>query len=326
MTLKNIKQTGFSLIELMIAMVIGLLIIGAVTQMLTNNYKNYRLQSSVAESQENMRFAVKVMRDAFLNAGYTGCTDLFQRSATPTSGILPVAGVYTANNVLSGQVGGAAVGFVNTDVVTVMTTNSCNAVLSADTTLATGGVIPLLNDSCNINKATNVLITDCDSGQVFQPTGAGTALTVNTWSGTAELFNLGVSEAFQIERRQYFLAQSAGVAVRELRERRGGTTNTLVEGVDDLQFRYGLDINFDGIVDGTYQAIGSMGASDWQNVISVKIYMLTVSTLANVIEGAVPAAAVTFPMEGGVTLTASAADRRFRRPFMTTVTIRNRVN
>ena len=32
MTLKNIKQTGFSLIELMIAMVIGLLIIGAVTQ------------------------------------------------------------------------------------------------------------------------------------------------------------------------------------------------------------------------------------------------------------------------------------------------------
>lgn len=310
MTLKKQGQAGFSLIELMVAMVIGLLVILAVTQMLANNYRNYRLQSSLSEAQSNMRFVSNIMKESIRNAGYLGGIN-----------IDPVSAVYTSDKAISAQPPvPPGMGFVGTDVMTVMSARTCGAVLSADKMFTNGvgvGTISIVTDSCWITSLNALLIADYKSASVFRLNGGA------TWSDPSKLFKQGEAEVFALDRKTYFLGKRAGADVRDLRERHNGTTNALVEGVDDLKIRYGLDTNSDGIVDGAYVAMGAIAAADWKHVISVNIYILTVSTLANVLDAAGPA---NFPMDAGVVLMPSAVDKRLRRPFMTTVVLRNRVD
>ena len=67
------RARGFSLVELMVAMVIGLLILAAVSMILVNSKKNYTTQDSLARLQENARFAIQFLTRDIRMAGYYGC-------------------------------------------------------------------------------------------------------------------------------------------------------------------------------------------------------------------------------------------------------------
>lgn len=65
---------GITLIELMIAMIIGLIVTGAVIQVFLASSQSYRLNEGVSRIQENLRFALDSLQREARMAGYAGCT------------------------------------------------------------------------------------------------------------------------------------------------------------------------------------------------------------------------------------------------------------
>ena len=67
------KQAGFSLVEIMIALLIGLFLMGGILQMFSASQQTYRMQSNLARLQENGRFALDFLAHDLRMAGYWGC-------------------------------------------------------------------------------------------------------------------------------------------------------------------------------------------------------------------------------------------------------------
>ena len=67
------NQKGFSLIELLCAMAIGLIIITVVVEVFIDFKKTHSIEKALAEIQENGRFAAYIIRNSVEHAGLIGC-------------------------------------------------------------------------------------------------------------------------------------------------------------------------------------------------------------------------------------------------------------
>lgn len=65
---------GFTLVEVMIAMVISLILLLGVMQIFNSNKRSQRVSSGLARIQENARFAIKKISADMRRAGYVGCS------------------------------------------------------------------------------------------------------------------------------------------------------------------------------------------------------------------------------------------------------------
>lgn len=72
---------GFSLIELMIAMVIGLIVIAAITSVFLAGQQSYRTNNALADVQDSSRVAFELMARDIREAGATGCNSANDRIA-----------------------------------------------------------------------------------------------------------------------------------------------------------------------------------------------------------------------------------------------------
>lgn len=99
------KQSGISLIEIMIALVIGLILIAGIAQIYISNKQAYRLQESISYVNNNARFALFFLQEAVTAAGYKGNPAEADEDAFPAT----AAGA-GCNNFNKGQsiTGGAA--------------------------------------------------------------------------------------------------------------------------------------------------------------------------------------------------------------------------
>lgn len=69
------RQLGLSLVELMIAMTLGLIVLAGVLSLFMTNKQSYTLENAVAQIQEGGRFSLDFMRPQIRQAGYTGCAN-----------------------------------------------------------------------------------------------------------------------------------------------------------------------------------------------------------------------------------------------------------
>lgn len=67
------RQLGLTLVELMVALVLGLVVIGAVVNLFLTNRQTYRTTENLARMQENLRFAFELMARDVREAGATAC-------------------------------------------------------------------------------------------------------------------------------------------------------------------------------------------------------------------------------------------------------------
>jgi type IV pilus assembly protein PilW len=65
--------TGFTLIELMVAMLLGLIVIAGVVSVFLANQRSYRTNQALSDVQDSSRIAFELMANDIRNAGYTGC-------------------------------------------------------------------------------------------------------------------------------------------------------------------------------------------------------------------------------------------------------------
>ena len=69
------SSRGFSLVELMVAITVGLIVLGGATTVMVNSNKNYKIQEDLARIQENARFAMEFLTRDIRETGYFGCID-----------------------------------------------------------------------------------------------------------------------------------------------------------------------------------------------------------------------------------------------------------
>lgn len=67
------RSGGFSLVELMLALALGLVVVTGIVQLFVGNSQTYRVLNGQARMQENARFAMEFISRAARSAGYYGC-------------------------------------------------------------------------------------------------------------------------------------------------------------------------------------------------------------------------------------------------------------
>jgi type IV pilus assembly protein PilW len=116
------QQRGFTMVEIMVVMLIGLFLMGGLLTLVQDNRRTYKSQNALSQLQDSERLAMSMLTDIIQQAGYYPNPT----ANTATSAIIGNNGL-TAGQPLSGTFSGAAPG----DSVTVQyATNSGDGILN----------------------------------------------------------------------------------------------------------------------------------------------------------------------------------------------------
>jgi type IV pilus assembly protein PilW len=350
------SQTGLSIVEALVTMVILMITLGGVYQIFQSNSLTYRMQEGLARVQENGRFAMDFLVNDIRMAGHRGCS-----SFGPLTNTLNDAeewtynfdvGIFGYDDVSASFTDLGSLNIEqNTDVIIIRSVlgNGVNIVKNNSSAQLFVAVVSQESDACDddtdrvsgICDGDILLVSDCKKSRVFQATNiqiaGGNELNIShssdsnpppgnnatSWGGAnaleEERFGTD-AEIFKISTIVYYLRKrdSSSDNPPSLYRKHGtASAQELVEGVENIQFLYGLDTSGDRNVD-TY--VNATSVSDWDNVRSVKIGLL-VSTMDE-IRGM---DTNTDSYNVLVTSIGPANDMRIRRVFTATVGLRNRL-
>ncbi len=218
------KQAGFTLIELMVALALGLFLIGGVISLFVSNQSNFKTNENLSRLQESARFAVEQLSREIRDAGTTPCGIRTVNSVIREGGAANTsipwwadwdAGVLrglSGTTALSGYddvaFGTAAGGRVNnTDgIITLRTSLEEEALHTVQTHSTNSGVITL-DRSTRYKEGQALVMCDGKSGAIFhlttEPTGAAieynntSRLNCSTQLGWAKSVNCNASATFK---------------------------------------------------------------------------------------------------------------------------------
>ena len=94
---------GFTLVELLVAMVMGLAVLGAVLSIFVNQNRTNAIQQEIAYAQQNVRAAMGLMVCEIRNAGYDPQNNGFDVIPQATSTLIQVRADYRGDNDLPGN-------------------------------------------------------------------------------------------------------------------------------------------------------------------------------------------------------------------------------
>lgn len=326
------KQSGMTLIEIMIALTLSLVLTGGVIQLFVASKKTFRMNEAMAAVQESGRYALdSITRDVRM-AGFQGCADpgavaseSLVKNNSPTS------------NLLQSAVGGIE-GAIASDMLAVQFASG-NAVRLASNTDPVNATITALDNSDNIAVNEVVMIADCTSAHLVRITSVANGTGDVTLTYGAAENDLGkLTKAYGTESTQImrFNSVTYSVAPTGRVNGRGEAISALfrqglndaapvelVEGVENLQLQYG-----ERLADGTVRFSDADDAGlDMSRVESVRIGILltAVNATSDQLDNKTYVLAGTsVAPEGGSATVTHPVDNRIRRAFNTTVSLRNR--
>ena len=324
------KQSGFSLVELMIAMLLGLFLMGSVVQFFVSSRQSNRVHEATSRLQETGRMALEILARDIRMADFWGCA----------SDITNVV-----NNLASG-----GAGYVDYQTGGVAGTEGGAGV--PDTLILRGGFGTGLNveppygpqASANIKVAAGndlaqgdiIMVSDCTSADIFQITNANPSaagvLVHNTGSATEPgnynvtnpgcpganahcLSKIYGADASVFRMQQITYTVATGSEGEPALFRNGAE---FLDGVEDLQVLYGEDTDAPGSAgEGIANYfVPADQVADMNRVIGIRIAVVARSNHDNLAPNG---------QSYAVLGTAVASqDARIRRVYETTVNIRNR--
>lgn len=335
------RQRGLSLIELIIAMALGLVITAGLAYTFLAGRQSYRMQDNLSRIQENARAALDTMAQDLRMAGFIGCAGLGASSPYVTPAVraqTPPVASFTLANAMTGFESGT--GWNNTtgitqvagsDVLTLQRASGNGAYLSSAMASSSGSIA--IGDNPD-GFATNhvLMISDCGSADLFRASGvADTSPGATINHASSHNTSNSLSKAYGVNARvmgyqssTYFIGTSAAGAPTLYRVpwsgNAMGTPEELAEYVEDMQMTYGVDTDADGTVN-QYQAANAV--TDWSLVKTVRIRMLVGSPEDRVTDTTSTHATLRDADNDAVADTAT--DRRLHRAFAMTVSLRNRL-
>ena len=392
---------GFSLVELMVALALGLLLTTAMVTVYVTSKSSFSRQQQLSSLQQSVRIAFEYLAGDARMVGHMGCytgmptnancgtntfcnqittPDVRSNYAFGVEGYEYTTGAYTltsnspantttaanwatnvatnagaANTIAPATIGGAAGLTPGSDVVLIRTATGRPVRLAAavpGTNQTTLSLENMAGGTCSNGTTAKVsglcanshaLIASCKSARVFEVQSISTAtpavLTVKlgTTLGADPEYTTAGAEVFPMQTIAYYVKQSSSGTGTSLYRRvfdgdnANGLEQELIEGVENMQVRYGVDTTApdpDGIVDLYVNAKGATGTAtdsvtDWSRVVAVRMSLLMRS--ATPIEAGTSVAAT--GVVGGVTVTYPTTGSKYdRRVFTTTVAVRNKIS
>ena len=337
------RARGFSLIELLVAMTLGLIVVGGVAAVLISTSSIYRSADGRAQIQQSARFSIGMMQDDLRMAGYMGCFNvgMFASLEARMKNLADTAGTLEgdyATRVTGFEAGTAAwtpaldtaIGAVGSHTPS---TGSDVLVVRGPTGVSLPLSEPMDNGSEPIRLASVegltegglAVVADCNSANIFIVTNipADKKITHSSNRNTSQHLTKAFSSFMQatvtpVATVIYFVAPAAsGMADQKAlwRQIDKQAAEEVADNVDQMQLEYGVDDNNDGVPNLFVKADAIAG----RPVAAVKISMLLKSVDNKVLD---KKASYTF--EGRAPQTAT--DRRMYTPFTTTISLRNQVN
>ncbi|HXF07761.1 MAG TPA: PilW family protein [Candidatus Acidoferrales bacterium] len=350
---------GFSLVEIMVAMLVSLFLLAGVLQLYLGNQQTSRLGNSVGEVQQAGQFALDELVNNVRMAAFQGCARMDLNNLFPPPKILALNTPTTnlADTAVRGfevaangtWTGGAAPANWNgavprplSDVLQVQ--GGSRAVVNLASTMSSeSAAVALASNPDNIVAGEMVLIADCSAVNVFRVTSVTGGLTLvhttsdNSSASLAKPYahtGLNAAQATRFNSWVYFVRDSGrdaadGSAIFSLyrldTSRLNQTAQELVEGVEYLQVLYGQRVPNSGNIN--YFTAPSV--TDWSQVVAVKLALLVASRDPVLDVNDATAGYALLDQTVAKTGTSGAAitypnDRRLRRVFAATVNVRNR--
>jgi type IV pilus assembly protein PilW len=285
------RQSGLTIIELMVAIALGLFLSWGAIQAFLTGKQTYTMQQALSRIQENTRTAQELIGYDVRNAGDYGCAAGKQvyiplatagnRSTAEDPNMLsPVAdrakaewnfayAVFATNNV-SGSANADTTlrnslnppPVAGTDVLVVHTSTNLGAyVLATPAPTATTITVPARGFA-----ATDVLsLSDCARDIIFQPTAVTTvgATSTITFATFPEVPPVD-SSVVRLDTAIYYIGNNAAGEPSLYRRTfaDGNVSQELLSGVENLQIEVGVDTDNDGRVD-VFKAPNAVTAAEW---------------------------------------------------------------
>lgn len=267
-------QKGFSLIELMVGMTLGLVLVAGLALMFANSSQSgNELEKSIRQI-ENGRYAVELLHDEISLAGYYAEIPLHGISYSSPEACATSALGFSLTTVPMPIIGISA-----SDVsATCLTDRLANTPAFAVHRLSAEGA-PATPASA-APGTTYVQSSRCSTDT--KPFIAAAASSASTFELKAIDCATPNSQVRRYVSRVYYLASCSECGTDEIptlkmAELRGTTMVVvpLVEGIENMVLEYGFDTNADGQPDVYQTGLGSTpGADTWSNVVAVRLHLL----------------------------------------------------
>jgi type IV pilus assembly protein PilW len=326
---------GFSLIELMVAMTIGLILMGGTISVLYSSKVTYNENTRVARLQESGRAAIELMLHDMRAGGFKGCNQalpLLNTLATPAGLLWNFAAPVQGYQATGASTWSPAVDPLITsprsgsDIIAVRTARMDLPTFTTNASLAspTSDVPVDIAVGDTLDPGATVMISDCSAAAVF---AVDTFTTVTSTTATLAHGGKDLGIAFPagagvtpVDTIIYYIRDSNTVrnGIRNpslWRKVGGGAEQELIEGIESMQIRYGVDTDGDRLVN-SYVAADAV--ADWTRVIAVSISLL----IRSIEPTATTPDKLTYPMQD-TSFTPPSGDKYERTLYATTVTLRN---
>lgn len=294
---------GFTLIELMVAIALGLFLLIGLISLIVNTISSRTELDKSSRQIENGRYALELLGEDIANAGYIGSTTTTNftpvvPSACPTA--ITQLGYSAATNPGTSTIPLAlyGLGAAPACIGNVMTGTSMLLLTRVSTTA-------LATPAAASATETYLQISTCATDtQPFVIAGGASASSFNMM--TKDCASSKLAPLRKVVQRIYFVSTcnvcgSDTTPTLKMAEYLDGsmTVTPLVEGIENLQFDYGVDMDGDGAPDCYTSNPGSpppteitaalcpptspaydwsVASANWANVMAVRVHLLARST------------------------------------------------
>lgn len=351
------RQSGLSLVELMISLTLGLILMAALTEAYLTSKQVQSTDDGLLELQDSARNAIDILAYDIRSAGFAGCAlkangqSEDQTSFTDHTGDLILAtdlDNFKANSVqgfnysvsaadwepaLSTDIQTATTGrLVGNDILGLylaepsdITLNSAAAI--GDTSLSLTGECTSVGDV--------VLLSNCTRAEISSITGAGTCPTLPYTSTIETTSGGGLVDNYESDLRLYNFKEvifyvastgrldASGNSINALyRSSNGQPGVELIPGVENMQVLYGqkTGANNSALRYVTANVVGT----DWDSVVSVQISLLVKSDDNGRTDVDTDTYSVADLNIGPSTTPSHSGGRTLRKVYSRTIQIRNR--
>ena len=345
----NKRDKGFSLIELLVALVLGLVLLTGIGHLFLATNKTWTLQDELSRIQENARLALDLMSKDIRTASFTGCP-----AQTALANNLSASGdsrewmTHFDKGILGFSVGSEAAKIDSNALSQAVVVHSIDSEESISVTghdLSTATTTLTQNHGYDEGDLLAFMAADCSQLSVFRagsdtagnqvshPGGSSGSLyncishlkgdfNCHTSSAGAQSMSHNGSVLAPLSSWAYYVRSSNNIPTlyrKEAGEYASGNSKNaeaLVEGIENIHILYGVDSDNDGIAN-QYQTAEQLGAlsESWKNVTSIKLELLARSI------NPVAPESQTYFFAGEQVL---PSDNYIRRNFITTIQLRNR--
>jgi type IV pilus assembly protein PilW len=301
-------QAGFSMVELLIAVALGILLSWAILDVTLTSSRTAREVELTSETVENGRYLSQLLKNEIRLAGFYGRLENYSSGAVAQPD--------------------ECIDLASADLINGMTFPLFGLDgVAAGATTCNGDILLTGSDALLIRRADTDFVTTTTGLNANQHylQGTITAMVLDTGANGASFYLVEKDGVTLAPIRQYhqeiYYVDDANVFKRLRLVNGAYTSEPMVEGVDDFQLVYGIDRSGDGIsnADGANAAFVELPASadEWEDVVSVKIFLVLSST--NPAPGLNDAKIYSYADKVGVTF----SDSKKRRLFSSVVRLTN---